>query len=308
MEKQSLSKFLLMQFALLLLVVVAIPEFSLPSVTSGALFSSFLSFLVLISAVVFYVIALLFFNKKASAAGSKLDLKFMICSALGALMVLYANLPELQSSAQAYAEDIVIDAIVSVVGLALLVYSFVISSKTLGCSFTSVPAKGSYVILMSILVRTFNSMSDSWLVGIAALVALFIYWKSLTKLTEGTDEAISAGVSKLKTAIILSLVAVVVGWIPVLGWIAAPILMIIAFVMELMAYGKFTASTSFGELGQKGARKLKTSMILYIVGAGLSIIPFLGSILDSILCIVAFVLVFLGWKGIILGFEEKSKA
>ncbi|MBQ8492939.1 MAG: hypothetical protein IJ464_01495 [Alistipes sp.] len=53
--------------------------------------------------------------------------------------------------------------------------------------------------------------------------------KNSTTLPEGARE----GARKLHTAMVLNIVAILTGWIPVIGWVAAPILQLIAFFKVL---------------------------------------------------------------------------
>ncbi|MBP3547590.1 MAG: hypothetical protein J6J64_02830 [Alistipes sp.] len=73
------------------------------------------------------------------------------------------------------------------------------------------------------------------ILSIVALILMLMGYsalKSSTTLPEGAR----VGAGKLYTAQILSIIAVVVVWIPVLGWIAGPILSLIAFFKMLKGW------------------------------------------------------------------------
>lgn len=73
---------------------------------------------------------------------------------------------------------------------------------------------------------------------ILSLIALILMLMGYSALKQSTTlrEGARVGAGKLYTAQILSIIAVVVAWIPVLGWIAAPILEVFAFFKMLAGW------------------------------------------------------------------------
>ncbi|MDR1602735.1 MAG: hypothetical protein LBS42_09960 [Tannerella sp.] len=108
----------------------------------------------------------------------------------------------------------------------------------------------------------------------------------------------SASVGKIRTGVILGLIATGVGFIPLIGWIVGGILNIIAFIMMLIAYSALKNSRTFPAGARRGAGSLFTSQILLIIGVVLGWIPFVGGIFRGILNIIAFILLLTGWATI----------
>ena len=142
--------------------------------------------------------------------------------------------------------------------------------------------------------------------GIAALVGLIMYWIGLGKIRTSLDSVGEQGVSKLKIAVILGLVGVIIGWIPLIGGIIGGILAILAFVFEFMGYGLLKGSNAIGNEGQIGAGKLRTSMIILLAATVIGFIPGLG-IVEKILSIIAVWFVFQGWSLILSGMETRAE-
>ena len=67
---------------------------------------------------------------------------------------------------------------------------------------------------------------------------------------------------------------------------------------------KLKASTSIGESGKGGITLLLVAMILAILVSVFGLLPLIGSIVGSILSIVAIILVFFGWIKIQEGLLE----
>ena len=76
------------------------------------------------------------------------------------------------------------------------------------------------------MLHVYNSIGDTMMTGIAALVGLIMYWIGLGKIRTSLDSVGEQGVSKLKIAVILGLVGVIIGWIPLIGGIIGGILAI----------------------------------------------------------------------------------
>ena len=77
--------------------------------------------------------------------------------------------------------------------------------------------------------------------------------------------------------------------------IVASIILLAAFIVELVGFLKLKASASIGEEGKKGISLLLVAMILGIITSILGLIPFIGAIVGSIVSIIALALVFFGW-------------
>lgn len=163
--------------------------------------------------------------------------------------------------------------------------------------------RGAYLVLMAILLRVYDSIGDTTVTGIAALIGLVLYIVGLGKLKANLDAKGAQGISRLKVAIILGIVAIIFGWIPLLGSIVAGILFIIGFIFEFLGYGAMKQSASLGFEGQQGAGQLRISMIILLVGAIVDLIPFTGMVVGFI-SLVALWLIFKGWNMILSGIEQ----
>lgn len=141
------------------------------------------------------------------------------------------------------------------------------------------------------------------IVVIAAKVAIVLgyvwYLTGLSKfalLQEGEDGVF---VNKLKLGGILYLVGIGVGFIPIIGWIAEPVLIIIGLVLTMTGFNGLKNSQTFPQKGRDGAAMLSTAVILMIVGACVNIIPLVGGFACAVLYVVAFLKGMKGWKAIV---------
>jgi hypothetical protein len=130
---------------------------------------------------------------------------------------------------------------------------------------------------------------------IGGYVLFLIGLTGFAKILDGSD---SAAVGKIRTGVILGLVAIVTGFIPLAGGIIGGIINIVAFIMMMIAYSALKKSQTFPQAARRGAGTLFTSQILLIIGAALGLIPFIGAIFDGILGIIAFIMVLVGWSTI----------
>lgn len=90
----------------------------------------------------------------------------------------------------------------------------------IGCVLAYIPAVGTIA---------------SAILSLIALILMILGYSAL-KQSATLREGARVGAGKLYTAQILSVIAFVVAWIPVIGWIAAPILSIIAFFKMLSGW------------------------------------------------------------------------
>ena len=192
------------------------------------------------------------------------------------------------------------------IAIILLLAALYLCKESLGIEWSNRGSQGAYFILLAVLLHVYNSIGDTMMTGIAALVGLIMYWIGLGKIRTSLDSVGEQGVSKLKIAVILGLVGVIIGWIPLIGGIIGGILAILAFVFEFMGYGLLKGSNAIGNEGQIGAGKLRTSMIILLVATVIGFIPGLG-IVEKILSIIAVWFVFQGWSLILSGIETRAE-
>lgn len=281
-EKTKKMKFLQFQFCLLMLACTLLPDFwSLLGVPDFDI----AAFCCQVVGVVGTGLALYAFHK----GGVQMPASFLGIAVAGVLCGLLSLIPGMPSW-------------LDYIGLVAAVAALFMSKKGLGIRWASPASQGAYLVLMAILLHLYDSIGDSTTTGIAALVGLVIFFIGLGKLKSGLDTKGAAGISRLKIAVILSIIAVIFGWIPLLGGIVAGILLIIGFIVEFLGYTAMMQSASLGAEGQAGAGKLRISMIILLVGGIINFFPLTGMVV-GLLSLVALWFVFKGWSLILQGLE-----
>lgn len=280
------QKFLQLQFCLLLLMCSLLPDLGsligMPSLDIPVLCCQLIG---LVGA----SLALFTFYKSMGA----LPTPFIYVVGVGLLLALLVILPGMPEWL----------AYVAIIALLISLY---MAKDGLIIQWNSWGSKGAYLILLAILMHVYDGIGDNTLTGIVALVGFFMYLKGLGILKDVLDDTGIKGVSKLKIAVILGVVAVILGWIPLLGGILAGILLLVAFIFEYIGYGALKQSVSLGMEGRIGAGKLRTSMILLVIASVIDLFPMTGVIV-GIISMIALWFVFSGWSMILLGMEDEMK-
>jgi uncharacterized membrane protein len=124
-----------------------------------------------------------------------------------------------------------------------------------------------------------------------------LFFNGLTSFARILDAGDSTAVGKIRTGVILGLIATAIGFIPLTGIICG-IINIIAFFMMLTAYSTLKNSPTFPPAARGGAGNLYTSQILLIVGVVLGWIPLIGGVFEAIIKVIAFIMVLIGWSTI----------
>lgn len=196
-----------------------------------------------------------------------------------------------------------IPAWVDFITVILFIIAIVMSTKKkIGIEWTSLVSQGFYLILVATVLRLAAGFEEKFLSSVVAIVAFIIYLKALKKAGSSTDINVSGGVSKLKTAVIIGLIGAILSFIPGVS-VVCPVLAIIAFVFEYLAYGMFKQSEVLGGEGRDGAGKLQLSMILLIVGA---ILGFILKPIGVVVDLIALFMILNGWYKILLGIESQQ--
>lgn len=290
-KKEKTLKYLQFNFCILLLICTLLPDFgSLVSSLFGIAKFDVSVFFCKVSGIVGGGLALYFFCK---IMGKQVSLSFLILAVVGIVLSMLSLFPKMPGW-------------LDYIGLIILVIVALISKNGLGIQWNNPGCQGAYLIMIAILFHVYDIIGDSIMTGITALFGLCLYLVGLNKLKKAIDLKGLQGVVRLKVAVILSVVAVILGWIPVVGSIVAGILLIMAFFFEMMGYGSLRHSASLGAVGRIGAGKLRMSMIVLLLGAFLDFFPLINMVV-GLLSIVALWLVFQGWKMIIIGIEEQSE-
>ena len=289
---ERISKFLQLQFCMLLLLLTVLPEFNLLSSLLGFNFD-IPKFDCKVLGLIGGGMAFYYFYKDAQSKSQQLPTPFLVTAIGGMALILLSMIPGIPSWLE-------------YIAIILLLAALYLCKESLGIEWSNRGSQGAYFILLAVLLHVYNSIGDTMMTGIAALVGLIMYWIGLGKIRTSLDSVGEQGVSKLKIAVILGLVGVIIGWIPLIGGIIGGILAILAFVFEFMGYGLLKGSNAIGNEGQIGAGKLRTSMIILLVATVIGFIPGLG-IVEKILSIIAVWFVFQGWSLILSGMETRAE-
>ena len=289
---ERISKFLQLQFCMLLLLLTVLPEFNLLSSLLGFNFD-IPKFACKVLGLIGGGMAFYYFYKDAQSKSQQLPTPFLVTAIRGMALNLLSMIPGIPSWLE-------------YIAIILLLAALYLCKESLGIEWSNRGSQGAYFILLAVLLHVYNSIGDTMMTGIAALVGLIMYWIGLGKIRTSLDSVGEQGVSKLKIAVILGLVGVIIGWIPLIGGIIGGILAILAFVFEFMGYGLLKGSNAIGNEGQIGAGKLRTSMIILLVATVIGFIPGLG-IVEKILSIIAVWFVFQGWSLILSGMETRAE-
>lgn len=289
---ERISKFLQLQFCMLLLLLTVLPEFNLLSSLLGFNFD-IPKFACKVLGLIGGGMAFYYFYKDAQSKSQQLPTPFLATAIGGMALIWLSMIPGIPSWLE-------------YIAIILLLAALYLCKESLGIEWSNRGSQGAYFILLAVLLHVYNSIGDTMMTGIAALVGLIMYWIGLGKIRTSLDSVGEQGVSKLKIAVILGLVGVIIGWIPLIGGIIGGILAILAFVFEFMGYGLLKGSNAIGNEGQIGAGKLRTSMIILLVATVIGFIPGLG-IVEKILSIIAVWFVFQGWSLILSGIETRAE-
>lgn len=277
---------------MLLLLLTVLPEFNLLSSLLGFNFD-IPKFACKVLGLIGGGMAFYYFYKDAQSKSQQLPTPFLVTAIGGMALILLSMIPGIPSWLE-------------YIAIILLLAALYLCKESLGIEWSNRGSQGAYFILLAVLLHVYNSIGDTMMTGIAALVGLIMYWIGLGKIRTSLDSVGEQGVSKLKIAVILGLVGVIIGWIPLIGGIIGGILAILAFVFEFMGYGLLKGSNAIGNEGQIGAGKLRTSMIILLVATVIGFIPGLG-IVEKILSIIAVWFVFQGWSLILSGIETRAE-
>ncbi|WP_195476342.1 hypothetical protein [Bacteroides finegoldii] len=289
---ERISKFLQLQFCMLLLLLTVLPEFNLLSSLLGFNFD-IPKFACKVLGLIGGGMAFYYFYKDTQSKSQQLPTPFLATAIGGMALILLSMIPGIPSWLE-------------YIAIILLLAALYLCKESLGIEWSNRGSQGAYFILLAVLLHVYNSIGDTMMTGIAALVGLIMYWIGLGKIRTSLDSVGEQGVSKLKIAVILGLVGVIIGWIPLIGGIIGGILAILAFVFEFMGYGLLKGSNAIGNEGQIGAGKLRTSMIILLAATVIGFIPGLG-IVEKILSIIAVWFVFQGWSLILSGMETRAE-
>lgn len=137
----------------------------------------------------------------------------------------------------------------------------------------------------------------STILNIAILVGYVLIFLGIMGMKNSSDGEIQKGVQNIWIATILNIVGTVFGLIPVIS-IVGTICNLIALIFLIIGYSALknsSAMAAFSEKGAQGFKTLFTAEIIAIIGTVVGFIPIIG-IIGRIACLVAFIMVLVGWK------------
>lgn len=141
--------------------------------------------------------------------------------------------------------------------------------------------------------------------SILVLVGYYLFFSSLTRFSRlQSNKQDGEYVSTVRTAYILLVVALIVDFIPFIGWLASFVIMVIAYVKMLSGYSGLKKSVTFPPEAQQGASTLYSCTIWTLVGYVLGCIPFIGSVIEGIITLVVFFMILSAWGRIKNGAPE----
>lgn len=152
---------------------------------------------------------------------------------------------------------------------------------------------GGFISAIAILSAV--SGGSTWyvyVVPILTVIGYVYYFLGLGDLHKEFEGETSDNIKKIRTAVILNIVAALCSMIPVAGGIIGGILNLIAFILCIMAYGRLRNDANFP--GRDGMKTLYTTAILQIIAAVLGIIPIIN-IIGIIIGVIAFIMFIVGW-------------
>lgn len=132
--------------------------------------------------------------------------------------------------------------------------------------------------------------------SILVLVGYYLFFRSLTRFARlQPDRQDGECVSTVHTAYMLLVVALLADFIPVIGWLASFVLMVIAYVKMLSGYRGLKKSITFPPEARQGASTLFACTIWTLVGYVLGCIPLIGSMIEGIISLVVFFTILSAW-------------
>jgi len=132
--------------------------------------------------------------------------------------------------------------------------------------------------------------------SLLVIVGYYLFFRSLTRFARlQSNQQDGEHVLTVRTAYILLLVALIVDFVPMIGWLSSFVLMVIAYVKMLSGYRGLKKSITFPYEARQGASALYSCTIWTLVGYVLGCIPLFGGIIEGIITLVVFFMVLSAW-------------
>ena len=141
--------------------------------------------------------------------------------------------------------------------------------------------------------------------SILVIVGYYLFFRSLTRFARlQPNQQDGEHVLTVRTAYILLLVALIVDFVPMIGWLASFVIMVIAYIKMLSGYSGLKKSATFPAEAHQGASTLYSCTIWTLVGYVLGCIPLLGGVIEGIITLVVFFTILSAWGRIKNGAPE----
>jgi len=150
-------------------------------------------------------------------------------------------------------------------------------------------------ILIGNMLTTYNSIGTGWAATLTAIFGLILFFIGLSRLKNFLDEKGKEGIRKLIWAAIIGIIATILSIIPIVGSIPAGILLLVAFILQLVGLLKLKQSTTLGVTGANGVNYLLFAIALMILASLFSILPFAGNLIKQLFSFIAFIIIPFGW-------------
>lgn len=146
-----------------------------------------------------------------------------------------------------------------------------------------------------------------WLFALLVLFGYFLFYSSLSRFMRlQRSDADRMAVGKVRKAYIQLLVAILIGFIPLVGKLIALVLTIVAYATMISGYRGLRDSGTCTEETRQGAARLRAATIWILVGYIIGCLPF-GSAVESLISFITFFVIISGWGIIRRGAPELSE-
>ncbi len=162
------------------------------------------------------------------------------------------------------------------------------------------------MVLTGCLLTTFNNVGWGWVSTLVTIVGFIVFIIGLNNFKKELDQPGQSAIRLLFIAAILGLAGAAIAWIPIIGLLSM-ILLLAAFVIQIIGYVKLKGSETIGKEGASGATLLLVSMIVLVAGGLFGIIPVIGRFAGPLFAIGGLALIVFGWLKVQKGFIGETQ-
>lgn len=291
MERVKRNLFIQLQFSLLLAALTVLPVFDWVTAILGPLYV----YPIMVCKAIAVLWGALALYRLYDVKGSrKIPVSYVVLASLGLLLVCVSLFG--------------VPVWIEYLALVDLIIAISMTRSSLHIKWNTPGSQGAYLVLLAIVLHIYNMIASTPTTQVAALAGLVLYWIGLGKMKQSLDADGLVGVVKLRVAIVLSLAAIILAMLPMVGGILSGVLLIVSFVLCYLGYSSMRQSVALGAEGRGGAGNLCASMILLFIAAVLAVIPSLNPSFSAFVAIVSLWLVYLGWTRILDGMETMAES